>query len=49
VETAGRPGTLLGVLPDPRLSETPVRLAPGDALVLFTDLAILVLRARPAV
>jgi serine phosphatase RsbU (regulator of sigma subunit) len=34
---AGRPGTLLGVVPDPAISETAVRLRPGDALVLFTD------------
>jgi len=37
VETAGRPGTLLGVLPDPPLAEADVHLDPGDALVLFTD------------
>jgi serine phosphatase RsbU (regulator of sigma subunit) len=35
--TAGRPGTLLGVIPDPAISETSVRLRAGDALVLFTD------------
>jgi serine phosphatase RsbU (regulator of sigma subunit) len=34
---AGSPGTLLGVVPDPAISETSVRLRPGDALVLFTD------------
>lgn len=34
---AGRPGTLLGVVPDPAISETAIRLRPGDALVLFTD------------
>jgi PAS domain S-box-containing protein len=34
---AGRPGTLLGVVPEPTISETPIRLRPGDALVLFTD------------
>jgi len=33
----GRPGTLLGVLPDVRLSDTPVNLARGDLLVLYTD------------
>jgi PAS domain S-box-containing protein len=37
VEPAGRPGTLLGVLDDPEVHEAPVFLAPGDALVLFTD------------
>jgi serine phosphatase RsbU (regulator of sigma subunit) len=35
--TVGRPGTLLGVVPEPEISETSVRLLPGDALVLFTD------------
>jgi PAS domain S-box-containing protein len=33
----GRSGTLLGVVPEPEISETAVRLGPGDALVLFTD------------
>ena len=37
VETAGAPGTLLGIVDDPNLSEETVELAPGDALVLFTD------------
>jgi len=37
VETAGRPGTLLGVVPDPEISEERVLLEPGDALVLYTD------------
>jgi sigma-B regulation protein RsbU (phosphoserine phosphatase) len=37
VETAGRPGTLLGVVAEPEISETAVWLGPGDALVLFTD------------
>jgi sigma-B regulation protein RsbU (phosphoserine phosphatase) len=35
--TVGRPGSLLGVLPDPEFHDTVVRLAPGDAVVLFTD------------
>jgi PAS domain S-box-containing protein len=35
--TAGRPGTLLGVVPEPAISETSIRLRAGDALVLFTD------------
>jgi serine phosphatase RsbU (regulator of sigma subunit) len=30
-------GTLLGVLPDPALTDVHLELAPGDALVLFTD------------
>jgi serine phosphatase RsbU (regulator of sigma subunit) len=37
VETAGRPGTLLGILPDPEIHVTEVELAPGDTLVLYTD------------
>jgi serine phosphatase RsbU (regulator of sigma subunit) len=37
VETAGRPGTLLGIVDDPELSEEAIVLEPGDALVLFTD------------
>lgn len=37
LETAGMPGTLLGVFEDPTLSDHAVDLAPGDALVLYTD------------
>ena len=37
VETVGQPGTLLGVLPDVRLSDTAVQLGHGDLLVLYTD------------
>jgi sigma-B regulation protein RsbU (phosphoserine phosphatase) len=37
VGPVGRPGTLLGVVPDPRLSDTALTLAPGDSLVLYTD------------
>ena len=37
VDRAGRRGTLLGVLAAPEISEESVDLAPGDALVLFTD------------
>jgi PAS domain S-box-containing protein len=37
VEEAGAPGTLLGLVPDPMLQERTVELAPGDALVLYTD------------
>jgi phosphoserine phosphatase RsbU/P len=33
----GRPGTLLGILPDPDLSDAEIWLDPGDAVVLFTD------------
>jgi PAS domain S-box-containing protein len=37
VEEAGRPGTLLGYVEDPRLEDHEVLLGPGDALVLYTD------------
>jgi PAS domain S-box-containing protein len=37
VETAGRPGTLLGILPDPEISVHAIDLGPGDALILYTD------------
>jgi PAS domain S-box-containing protein len=40
VETAGAPGTLLGIVPDPEVSEEALELEPGDALVLFTDGAV---------
>jgi serine phosphatase RsbU (regulator of sigma subunit)/anti-sigma regulatory factor (Ser/Thr protein kinase) len=37
VEPIGVHGTLLGVVPDPVLSDTTIDLRPGDALVLYTD------------
>ena len=37
VETVGRWGTLLGVVPDPELTDTEVELRPGDTVVLYTD------------
>jgi serine phosphatase RsbU (regulator of sigma subunit) len=37
VESAGVPGTLLGVVPDPDLEDRAVELGPGDSLVLYTD------------
>jgi PAS domain S-box-containing protein len=37
VEVAGSPGTLLGVVADPDITEERVLLGPGDALVLYTD------------
>ena len=37
VEEVGVPGTLLGLVPDPQLDDQRAELAPGDALVLFTD------------
>jgi PAS domain S-box-containing protein len=37
VEVVGEPGTLLGVLPDPNLEDRSLTLAPGDAIVFYTD------------
>jgi PAS domain S-box-containing protein len=37
VTEVGRAGSLLGVMADLEVSEEPVELGPGDALVLFTD------------
>jgi PAS domain S-box-containing protein len=37
VEEAGSAGTLLGFVPDPLLEDATTDLAPGDALVLYTD------------
>ncbi len=37
VESVGTPGTLLGILDDPDITEQAVELASGDALVLYTD------------
>jgi serine phosphatase RsbU (regulator of sigma subunit) len=37
VEPIGRPGTLLGGLDQPRLSNTTTPIAPGESVVLFTD------------
>ena len=37
VETVGTPGTLLGIVDAPQLGEQSVELAPGDALLLYTD------------
>jgi PAS domain S-box-containing protein len=36
-ELAGEPGTLLGVVPDPKLADVTLGLSAGDALVLYTD------------
>jgi serine phosphatase RsbU (regulator of sigma subunit) len=33
----GTPGTLLGIVPDPDLTDQRVQLGPGDAVVLYTD------------
>jgi sigma-B regulation protein RsbU (phosphoserine phosphatase) len=37
VEDVGRPGTLLGAIPEPGLADEPAKLAPGDSIVLYTD------------
>jgi PAS domain S-box-containing protein len=37
VDSVGTPGSLLGIMPDPQLSDDSVRLEPGDAIVLYTD------------
>ena len=37
VQAIGAPGTLLGVLPDPSFEDRSLALAPGDALVFYTD------------
>jgi serine phosphatase RsbU (regulator of sigma subunit) len=37
VQTFGRPGTLLGLLPDPELHDSRGPLRAGDSLILFTD------------
>lgn len=37
VQTAGQPGTLLGLLPRPELHDCRVLLRTGDSLILFTD------------
>ena len=37
VRAVGAPGTLLGVVPDPSFEDRSVELAPGDALVFYTD------------
>jgi PAS domain S-box-containing protein len=37
ITTVGEPGSALGLLPDALITDTSVRLAPGDTLVLFTD------------
>jgi serine phosphatase RsbU (regulator of sigma subunit) len=37
VEPVGKAGTLVGVIPNPDLSDASVQLAEGDSLVLYTD------------
>jgi serine phosphatase RsbU (regulator of sigma subunit) len=37
VERAGANGTLLGVIPQPEVRDRTLRLADGDALILYTD------------
>jgi PAS domain S-box-containing protein len=37
VVPAGRPGTLIGFVPDPEVVDTAIDLEPGDSLVFYTD------------
>ncbi|MFF1461799.1 PP2C family protein-serine/threonine phosphatase [Streptomyces sp. NPDC058330] len=37
IQQVGRQGSFLGVLPEARLTDVRFRLAPGDALLLYTD------------
>jgi phosphoserine phosphatase RsbU/P len=37
VEAIGEPGTLLGALPSPVISDSDDRLSVGDSLILYTD------------
>jgi sigma-B regulation protein RsbU (phosphoserine phosphatase) len=37
VEPVGRPGSLVGVLPDARFEDRTVRLAAGEVLLAYTD------------
>jgi GAF domain-containing protein len=37
VKPVGRPGTILGVLPEPDLTDVGLGLRPGDLLLLYTD------------
>jgi serine phosphatase RsbU (regulator of sigma subunit) len=37
LETAGKPGTLLGLFPDPELTDDTMDLLPGDVMVVYTD------------
>jgi serine phosphatase RsbU (regulator of sigma subunit) len=37
VAPLGPPGTLLGIVREPKISEAATQLSPGDALVLYTD------------
>jgi serine phosphatase RsbU (regulator of sigma subunit) len=37
VESIGEPGTLLGLLPSPRLADVEAKLEVGDSLILYTD------------
>jgi len=37
VEVVGTPGTLIGVYPDPEITDVEIFLGPGDAIVFYTD------------
>lgn len=37
VNAVGKPGTLIGVTPDPKLMDQVIKVLPGESLVLYTD------------
>ena len=37
VDLVGKPGTLLGAIPDPQVADVGAQLSPGDSLILYTD------------
>ncbi|HYO00283.1 MAG TPA: GAF domain-containing SpoIIE family protein phosphatase [Actinomycetota bacterium] len=37
VKAVGKPGTLIGVTPEPNLSDQVIKVFPGESLVLYTD------------
>lgn len=37
VKAVGKPGTLIGVTPDPKLTDQVIKVLPGESLVLYTD------------
>jgi serine phosphatase RsbU (regulator of sigma subunit) len=37
VERVGRPGTLIGLVPDPDIADVTLDLSPGESLILYTD------------
>lgn len=37
VKAVGKPGTLIGVTPEPKLTDQVIKVLPGESLVLYTD------------